>query len=294
MTQPVDPPAAPSAIRQGLFLSIAGATLLSFETLLLRLVTVDAWTILWWRGVFVGAAVALYLLLSRRSLSFLDLQRWAEGLAVLAYAFAIICFVSAIQHTTVANTLVIGSAAPFMATLLSWIFLRERPPAITWIIVILLVAGLFVIFFDSLRTDHLFGDIAALGYASFLGAYFVALKRCRAEALFPVIGYGGLLSAALAWPYASPGATSGSDVIFLALLGILVVPLATLLLARGTQHLTAPDVTLIMMLETILGPIWVWLAMGETPDRATFAGGALIVATVVAHAYICARKPAPA
>jgi drug/metabolite transporter (DMT)-like permease len=286
--------AAPTAIRQGLLLSITGATLLSFETLLLRLVTVDVWSVLWWRGIFVGAAVALYLLLSRRSLSFLDLQRWAEGLAVLAYAFSIICFVSAIQHTSVANTLVIGSAAPFMASFLSWIFLRERPPATTWIVAVMLVAGLFVIFFDSLQTDHLFGDVCALGYASFLGAYFVALKRCRPEALFPVIGYGGLFSAALAWSYASPVATSGTDMMFLALLGVLVVPLATLLLARGTQHLAAPDVTLIMMLETILGPIWVWLAMGETPDRATFAGGALIIATVIAHAYLSARKSAPA
>jgi drug/metabolite transporter (DMT)-like permease len=290
--QPSDSPAPLPVAWRGLLLSVAGAILISLEALLLRLMAADVWTVLWWRGLLVGVSVIWFMLLYPRSGSSPGLRRWAEGLAVLAYAAAIVCFVSAIQRTTVANTLVIGSAAPFMAAILSWAFLRERPPATTWIVVIALVAGLFVIFFDSLRTDHLFGDVFALGYASCLGAYFVALKRCRSEALLPIIGYGGLLSAALVWPFASPTAVSENDLIFFALLGVLIVPLATMLLARGTQHLAAPDVTLIMMLETILGPLWVWLAMDETPDRATFAGGALIVVTVVIHAYVAARKPA--
>ncbi|HWA44838.1 MAG TPA: DMT family transporter [Hypericibacter adhaerens] len=282
-----------SAVWRGLAVSIAGAVLISFETLLLRLVTADIWTIIWWRGVLLGATLLLVAVASTRSLRILRLRGGAEGLVVIAFAAAVFCFVSALLHTTVANTLVIGSAAPFAAALLSWIFLRERLPAATWIVSLVLVAGLFIIFYDSLRTDSLAGDLAALGYAFCLGAYFVALRRSRSEAFLTVIGYGGLLSAALAWPLASPLATSASDVIHLSILGILVVPLATLLLARGTEHLAAPDVTLIMMLDTLLGPLWVWLALGETPDRATFIGGALILATIVAHAYMtAARKPA--
>ena len=280
----------PSVAWRGLVLSIAGATIISFETLLLRLVAADLWTVIWWRGVLLGATV-LVCLLPRRSIQSLLLQGWSEGLAVLAFAAAIFCFVTAIQNTTVANTLVIGSAAPFMATILSWALLRERPPAATWIVVLVLIAGLFIIFHDSLRLNHLFGDVFALGYALCLGAYFVALRRCRGEAFLTIIGYGGLLSAFLAWPLASPLAVSANSLLFLALLGVFVVPLATLLLAQGTQHLAAPDVTLIMMLETILGPLWVWLVLDEAPDRATFAGGALIVATVVGHAYAAALRP---
>lgn len=282
--------ALPSVAWRGLALSIAGATLISFETLLIRLVQADLWTIVWWRGVLLGATIALYVILSQRSLRSFRLQGRAEAVAVMAFAAAVFCFVAALQATTVANTLVIGSAAPFIATIFSWIFLRERPPAATWAVVIGLVAGLFLIFFDSLSTGHAAGDVFALGYASCLGAYFVALRRCRGEAFFPIIGYGGLLSAALAWPLASPGAISASDLKFLVLLGVLVVPLATMLLSRGTQHLSAPDVTLILMLETILGPLWVWLVLDETPDNATLAGGALIVATIVGHAYIAARR----
>lgn len=283
-------PVLSSAAVRGLIVSISGAVLISFETLLLRLVTADIWTVIWWRGVLLGATVLLYTILSSRSARSLRLHHRAEGVAVLAFAAAVFCFVSALQQTTVANTLVIGSAAPFVATILSWVFLRERPPAATWVVVILLVAGLFIIFFDHLRTDHLIGDVSALGYALCLGAYFVALKRCRSEAFLPILGYGGLLSAGLAWPLASPAAISGSDLEFLVILGVLVVPLATMLLARGTQHLAAPDVTLILMLETILGPLWVWLALGEIPDDATFAGGALIVATVVGHAYATTNR----
>lgn len=282
--------ALPSVAWRGLALSIAGATLISFETLLIRLVQADLWTIVWWRGVLLGITIALYVILSQRSLRSFRLQGRAEAIAVMAFAAAVFCFVAALQATTVANTLVIGSAAPFIATIFSWLFLRERPPAATWAVVIGLVAGLFIIFFDSLSTGHWAGDVFALGYASCLGTYFVALRRCRGEAFFPVIGYGGLLSAALAWPLASPAAISASDLKFLVLLGVVVVPLATMLLSRGTQHLSAPDVTLILMLETILGPLWVWLALGETPDRATLAGGALIVATIVGHAYIGARR----
>jgi len=276
---------------RGLLLTIAGATLISFETLLLRLVQADLWTVIWWRGVLLGTTMLIGLV-PRRSFRALLLRGSSERLAVIGFAAAISCFVAAIQNTTVANTLVIGSAAPFMATILSWTLLRERQRALTWITVLVLVAGLAIIFHDSLRLNHLLGDAFALGYAACLGAYFVALRRARADAFAAIIGYGGLLSALIASPFAAPLTLSSDSFLFILLLGVLVVPLATLLLAKGTQHLAAPDVTLIMMLETILGPLWVWMALGELPDGATFAGGALIIATVVAHAYAAARRPA--
>lgn len=285
--------AASSAIcdyRRGLVLTVCGTALISFEPLFLRLLNVDIWTAIWWRGILLGIATLTVVIVTGRSLHVRSLG--VPGLAaILAFAAAILFFVTAINTTTVANTLVIASAAPLFAALQSWLFLRERTAPTTWAAVVVLFAGIAIIFSGSLQTSFMLGDVSALAYAGCLAAYYVALRRCPDEHLLSIVAFGGLLSALLVWPLAAPAAVAPSDFWLLLALGVVVVPASTMLLSLGTRYLPAPHVTLIMMLEMFLGPLWVWFAFSEIPDHTTILGGALILMTVFGHSYFAAARP---
>jgi drug/metabolite transporter (DMT)-like permease len=278
--------------RRGVGLALAGTVLVSFETLLLRLLHLDIWTVIWWRGVLLGATCVLAALVTGASWRQLRQLGFAGLIAIAAFAASVFSFISAINATTVANTLVIGSAAPLFAAILSWFFLRERAQPATWIAVTLLFLGIAIIFSGSMRTTLIVGDLYALLYASGLAAYYVALRHCAPDQLLAVVAAGGLLSGFLAWPMASPATRSFDDLWLLLGLGVVVVPASTMLLSFGTKHLPAPDITLIMMLEMLLGPLWVWLALGEAPAPATIAGGILIMFTIVGHSYVAFGRPA--
>ena len=275
--------------RRGLLLTVSGTVLVSFEALFLRLVNADIWAVIWWRGLLLGITTLAVLITTGRSLQIRTLG--VPGLAaIIAFAATIFFFVAAINATTVANTLVIASAAPLFAAVQSWMFLQERTGRPTWAAVVIVFAGIAIIFSGSVRTSFLLGDLFALAYAACLAAYYVALRRCPDDHLLSIVACGGLLSALLAWPLAAPASIAESDFWFLLALGVVVVPASTMLLSLGTRYIPAPHVTLIMMLEMILGPLWVWFALSEIPDDTTVFGGVLILMTVVGHSYVAAAK----
>ncbi len=287
----IAPRASPEYSR-GLLLTVSGTVLVSFEALFLRLVDVDIWTVIWWRGLLLGVTTLAVLAMSGRSLHVRSLG--ATGLAaIIAFAACVFSFVSAVNATTVANTLVIASAAPLFAALQSWLFLRERTTRATWGAVIIVFVGIAIIFSGSLRTSFIFGDLFALAYAGCLAAYYVALRRCPGDHLLSIVACGGLLSGLLAWPLAMPAAVVPGDLLPLLVLGVVIVPASTMLLSLGTRYIPAPHVTLIMMLEMVLGPFWVWFILGEIPPYITVLGGVLILMTVVGHSYAsAASRPA--
>jgi drug/metabolite transporter (DMT)-like permease len=275
--------------RKGLVLTLAGTIIASFEGLLVRLVGLDSWGVIFWRGSGLGLAMLVFILLTGRKVGLGKLGRPA-WIAILAYAANVFCFISAINATTVANTLVIASAAPLFAAALGWVFLRERPSRETWIAVFVVLIGLAIIFSGSLSTARIHGDMLALGYAVSLAGYFVALQRCAERDVPSIVALGGFLSAIVAWPLASALTVPAGDIWAVALLALVVVPSATLLLSWGPQLIPASHVTLIMLLEIGLGPLWVWLVFSEVPAGATILGGVLVLATIVAHSRLMARK----
>ena len=280
-----------SDYRKGLALVLAGTITASFEGLLVRMISADSWSVIFWRGVLLGLAMMSFIVWSRRPFVIRVLSR-AGLIAVAAYAANVTFFISAINATTVANTLVIASAAPLFAALIAWVALGERPSKATMIAVLVVVAGLAVIFSGSLGLGRMTGDLLALGYAVSLAAYFVALQRCPEAHVPSIVAIGGLLSGFIAWPLASDIAVMTGDLWPLLLLGLVIVPAATLLLSFGPQFIPGAHVTLIMLLEILLGPLWVWMMFRERPALATVLGGALVLATIVSHSWATARSEA--
>jgi drug/metabolite transporter (DMT)-like permease len=141
--------------------------------------------------------------------------------------------------------------------------------------------GIFVISSDSdNQASSLFGDLAAMSGAFFLATGFTVVRRFPAISIFPVISTSGLLTALVILPLAQPFSVTQSDMGYLLIMGIYMLPVATALMYLGPKYIPAPEVGLMLLLESILGPIWVWLALGEQPGIRTFIGGAIILSTL--------------
>ncbi len=280
---------------KGLAITVVGTLVLSPDGLLIRLVAVDTWTILFWRGLLIAVALTIGLAVVHRRDTFARLRAvgWA-GLAVaVVFSFGSVCFIVAINITSVANTLLIASSAPLFAALSAWIFIGEGVARRTWIAILLASAGIAVILSGSLGGGTLPGDLAALGTAISIAGGFTIIRRYRHVNMIPAMAASGLIVAAVSWFRAAPLSIGGEDVLWLGLMGLVVMPAATALTTLGPRYLPAPEVSLILLLEAVLGPFWVWLVLAEQPSPHAFIGGAVVVAALAGHAISSLRrKPA--
>jgi len=268
---------------KGLIITALGVLIISPDGLLTRLILVDHWTLIFWRTLFLSFGMWLIVNLTYPNRTWQKYKSMGRGgaMMVLIYAMGTVSFIVAITHTSVANTLIILSTTPLFAAFIGWIFLREPIPVRTWCAILLVGIGIFVISSDSdNQASSLFGDLAAMSGAFFLATGFTVVRRFPAISIFPVISTSGLLTALMVLPLAQPFSVTQSDMGYLLIMGIYMLPVATALMYLGPKYIPAPEVGLMLLLESILGPIWVWLALGEQPGIRTFIGGAIILSTL--------------
>ncbi len=280
---------------RGLVLTLGAVFILSPDALLVRLIAADAWTLLFWRGLLAGLALTVALgAVYRRQ--FVVMARAAGRLGLLSAVVAAvgsILFVCSLRQTTAANTLVILAATPLLAAMASRIFLGETIPRRTWAAISSAFAGVLVIFSGSLAAEHLFGDLLAVCAACCWAGNLVIVRRARPLNMIPANAFGNLLIVPLALLLgARPAATTPDDFVLLLILGLLVLPVSYALITLAPRLLPAPEVSLTLLLETVLGPFWVWLAIGEEPSAATLAGGVLILGTLIVHTAVGMRPAA--
>lgn len=271
---------------KGLLLTAGAVLILSPDALLVRLIQCDVWTLLFWRCLLTGIMQGLFLAVHfRRQLlqSFRNIGRTGL-LSAGVVSIGAFLFVNSLRHTAAANTLIILAATPLFSSLLNRLFLRESIPRRTWIAIMVCFGGILLIFAGSLRSGLLLGDLLALGATLMWASNLVILRSGKAVNMIPASLLGNLLvvpAALLAG--AQPLAVTGDDMVFLLLLGGFVLPVSFTLITLGPRYLSAPEVSLILLIETVLGPIWVWLALGEIPLATTVLAGVFIVGTLALH-----------
>ena len=279
---------------RGLALATAGIVLLSPDSLLIRLIETDVWTLLFWRGLLSALTLGAFLAFRYRA-GTVSAFGAIGGLGVVAavlMAGSTVLFVTSIRLTTVANTLVIFSAAPLFSAALSRVFLGETVPRLTWAAVIAVFAGIAIIFAGSLGGGALVGDLSAVGAPFCFAGALVIFRRARAVDMTPTIVLMGLVLAVGAAPLAAPLAVDARALAYLLVLGALVVPVSFALMVTAPRYLPAPDVALVTLLVAVLGPLWVWLALAEVPARETFLGGAVILITLILRSAAGLRRGA--
>lgn len=270
---------------RGILLVAFGVLVLSFDALLVRLVGAEVWTVVFWRGLLIALSLGLVRTLTQGPGSWR--RAWCAGppalLASLLFGVDTLLFVTAISYTAVANAVVILSASPLFAALFSAWWLGERLSWRTWAAVLATFLGVLAVLGGSLDGGGWIGDLAALAAAAVLASVLTLLRRHPTVERVPVVAASGLVAVVLVLPWAEPWGLAAESYGWLALMGLVQMPLAMVILAVGPRYLAAPEVSLLMLLETVFGPFWVWLVQGEEPPRATWAGGGVILATLLLY-----------
>ncbi len=276
---------------KGLLITAAGILLLSPDSLIIRLIEADQSTILFWRGFFVFEGMLLITaIVHRRRTPAAFKAIGLPGLGVaLMWAFSTFFFISALLHTSVANTLIIISTSPVFAALLSRIFLREKIARHTAITIIVVITAVALIVSGSYKSGSWLGDFFALGTAVCVACTFVFTRQKKECDMTPAVALSGLLIALVALPFASPFAVSVQTAWLFLSLGLLLT-LALGLLFIGPRYIPAAEVSLMLPLETVLGSLIVWLVLGEQPTVNAMLGGAIVVIALMLHSAIALRK----
>lgn len=277
---------------KGLLITFTAVLILSPDALLVRLIHCDVWTLIFWRCLLTCCMQTIFLAIGFRRQFFQSFRNigYAGIFSAVITATGSFLFVNSIKHTAAANTLVILAATPLFSSLLSRIFLNEKIARRTWIAITICFGGILLIFSGSLSSGLLLGDMLALGATLMWACNLVVLRGGKAVNMIPASQLGNLLVIPIAWlAGAQPMAVSTTDTMFLLLLGGLVLPVSFTLITLGPRYLPAPEVSLVLLIETVLGPIWVWLALSEVPHEATLFAGLMIIGTLAVHTLMSLR-----
>jgi len=270
----------------GSLLIAASAIAYSSAGFFTRLIDLDIWTVLFWRGWFAGLFIAAYVIWQngRKTAVAVRAIGW-RGLWIAFFStFATICFLNALRLTSVAEVTIINATSPFITGLLAWLFLGERERWTTVMASLLAFAGIIIMFKPAAAAGHLTGNLLAFAMTISLAAMVVVLRHSRATSMLPATCLSAFLCSIVVWPIAHPGAASGMNFIYLVLFGTMQFGLGLLLLTIGTRHVTAIRSSLIGRLQIPLAPAWVWLGFGEVPSVATCIGGLIVVAAIASEA----------
>ena len=266
--------------QKGSLLAFVAVMFITPDSLFIRLSSVDTWGLVFYRGIIPFITVLLGMLLIYK-LSFFNML-FSSGYHGLLYigTFSLtnITFVVSIQNTNVANTLVMIAMAPMLSAILGGIFLKELPDKKTWVAIFITFLAAVYIFYDSLKLGNFFGDILGLITALGLAVGAVTIRSAKDKNLIPAAVVGKLFVAMFA--------LTDNDLIIVPLMCIMCVAIPFVLVTIAPRFIPAAEVNLFFLLETIIGPIWVWLIIKEQPSMETILGGAVIITTIAIHSFI--------
>jgi drug/metabolite transporter (DMT)-like permease len=270
----------------GILVTLCGVMIFVPDALIMRLIGGDMLALAFWRGMISGSIfLVLNQIFAPRSMPAKGEWFDRKGLLIIALnAGGVLSWCSAMQHTSAANALLVLAIAPFLAAILSFLLLKERIDRVTALAIALVFTGVLVLASGSLGQGRLLGDGFALMNAITIAAYYVTLRTTGRRNMLPHLALGSILGGLLAVPFADFEPVTSTQALLIFLSGAIILPGAAGLLMLGPRYLPAPEVSMITLLEVILGPLLVWAVIGENPGQMTLIGGAIIVITVALHA----------
>jgi drug/metabolite transporter (DMT)-like permease len=275
----------PGTVRRGRIYIALSALAWSSAGVLQRELTVGTATQLAGRAVFAVLALFLYVTFLERGNPWNAFRAIGRpGLAIAGLmAISSASFIVALNHTTVANVLFMQALAPIMAALLGVVVLKEPVSRNTWIAMAVAIAGVALMVGGPGRPS-LLGELLAFVMTLSFAVMLVITRHQREVSMAPATCLSQVIVLVLAAPFAQAGQIDGRDLALMALLGFGQIGLGLMLLSVGARLIPAAEVALISLLEIVLGPLWAWIAVSESPPAATLAGGAIVLAAVVFQA----------
>ena len=278
--------------QKGSLLAFVAVMFITPDSLFIRLSNIDTWGLVFYRGIIPFVTVLLGMLIIYK-LNFFKMLFTSGNhgiIYILTFSLTNITFVVSIQNTNVANTLVMIAMAPMLSAILGAIFLKELPDKKTWIAIFVTFGAAVYIFYDSLKLGNFFGDILGLITALGLAIGAVTIRSARNKNLVPAAVVGKLIVALFALFFIESFTLTKSDQIIVPLMCIMCVAIPFVLVTIAPRFIPAAEVNLFFLLETIIGPIWVWLVIQEQPSIETIQGGAVIITAIAIHSFIKLRN----
>ena len=277
--------AAHSQHRTGVALVVAAAVAWSTAPFFTRLLPFDSWTILFWRGLFGGGLIAGVLVVTQGRAGLRDLVRMGSSgwLVASLSTLGMVCFIPALQLTSVSNVAIIIATGPFVAAAFAWIWLREAVRWQTMLASLVALCGVAIIVGHAHASSDILGIALACLMTVAIAAMTVTVRTHRNTPMVAAAALSNLLGSVISIPFAQGIAgVTASDLIILAMFGFFQVALGLTLFMLGSRLLPSGQATLIATLETPLMPFWVWLAFQEVPSSRALVGGALVMGAVIA------------
>jgi len=278
--------------QKGSLLAFVAVIFITPDSLFIRLSNIDTWGLVFYRGIipFTTVFFGMLLIYKINFFKILFTSGYHGIMYVVTFSITNITFVVSIQNTNVANTLVMIATAPLLSAILGGIFLKEAPDRKTWISIIITFTAIVYIFFDSLKLGNFYGDI--LGFITAIGLAIgaIIIRSAKFKNLVPAAVVGKLFVGTFALLFIESFALLENDIIIVPLMCVLCVAVPFVLVTIAPRFIPAAEVNLFFLLETIIGPIWVWLIIKEQPSIETLQGGAVIIATIATHSFLKLRK----
>ena len=278
--------------QKGSLLAFIGVFFITPDSLFIRLSNIDTWGMLFYRGAIPFFVVLTGLLIFYKNSFFkVFFSMGVHGIFYsLTFALTNITFIISIQNTNVANTLVMIAMAPMLTALIGAIFLKERPDKKTLTAIFVTFLSAVYIFYDSLQLGNFIGDLFGLVTALGLAIGAVIVRLAKSKDLVPGAVAGKFCVAIFALFFIESFDLIEKDIIIIPLMCVMCVAIPFVLVTIAPRYISAAEVNLFFLLETILGPIWVWLIIKEQPSLETIQGGTIIILTIAIHSFFKLKK----
>ena len=278
--------------QKGSYMAFVAVMFITPDSLLIRLSNIETWGMLFYRGAipFVVVLIGLLFFYKKNFLKAL-LGIGIPGIFyIISFATCNITFLMSIQNTNVANTLVMIALAPMLSAILGALFLKEAPDKKTWVAILLTFTACVYIFHDSLKLGNIYGDLLGFATAFGLACNATIARYAKDRDLVPSAVIGKLCVAIFAFFFVENFGLLGKDLIYVPLMCVMCVAIPFVLVTIAPRFITGAEVNLFFLLETILGPIWVWMVIKEQPSPETILGGIVIIITIAIHSFLAIKK----
>ncbi len=278
--------------QKGSLMAFVAVMFITPDSLFIRLSNVDTWGLVFYRGIIPFATVFVGMLFIYKS-SFFKLLYGNSiyGISyIIAFSITNIAFVLSIQNTNVANTLVMIALAPMLSAVFGAIFLKEQPDRNTLVAIAITFLSVLYIFYDSVKLGNIFGDVLGFITACGLAAGATIIRAGKSLNLVPSAVVGKLVVALVALFFIDTFELKDNDIYIIPAMCILCVAIPFVLVTLAPRYITGAEVNLFFLMETVLGPIWVWMVVKEQPSMETIQGGVVIILTIAVHSFLAIKK----
>ena len=278
--------------QKGSLLAFVAVMFITPDTLFIRLANVDTWSLVFYRGMipFFTVLIGMLIIYKYEFFKMLFTSGHHGLIYIVTFSITNIAFVVSIQNTNVANTLVMIAMAPMLSAILGAFFLKEIPDGKTWVAIGITFIAAVYIFYDSLQLGSIFGDLLGLLCALGLAVGAVTIRSAKNKNLVPAAVVGKLVVAIFAMFFIETYALLDKDLLIVPLMCVMCVAIPFVLVTIAPRFIPAEEVNLFFLLETIIGPFWVWMVIKEQPSLETIQGGIIIILTIATHSFLKLKK----